>query len=41
MGVKVDLELSLTYGESHDLQLVPHQFDHHALLQRRGAATEH
>lgn len=32
---------SHTYGQSHDLQLVPHQFDYHALLQRRGAAAEH
>lgn len=31
----------LTYGQSHDLQLVPHQFDHHALLQRRGPAAQH
>lgn len=37
----MDLELLLTYGQSHDLQLVPHQFDHHALLQWRGAAAEH
>lgn len=32
---------SHTYGQSHDLEPVPHQFDYHALLQRRGAAAEH
>lgn len=31
----------LTDGQSHDFQLIPHQLDHHALLQRRGAAAEH
>lgn len=36
----MDVEPLLTNGQSHDLQLVPHQFDHHALLQRRGAAAE-
>lgn len=35
------MQLLLTNGQSHDLQLVPHQFDHHALLQRRGTAAEH
>lgn len=33
--------LLLTYGERHDLQFVPHQFDHHAFLQRCGTTAEH
>lgn len=31
----------LTDGQSHDFQLVAHQLDHHALLQRRGSAAQH
>lgn len=31
----------LTDCKSHDLQLVAHQFDHHALLQRGRSAAEH
>ena len=37
----VDFKPERTDGEGHDLQFVAHQFDHHALLQRRGAAAEH
>lgn len=30
-----------TYGQSHHFQPPPDELDHHALLQRSGAAAEH
>lgn len=39
--ISCEIQSGCTYGQGHHVQLPPDEFDHHALLQRSGAAAEH